>query len=122
MCKEGVEQNVRIFLTDAFKAENHGLTLVIREACSRGRGWKGVTLEEARKKMVGNGAWSCEARPNIWRQLRVAASTFFVSPGTTLSRGQHVSSCAPHTALGLVDQNTIGCEKCIGTSSGAEPL
>ena len=51
MCfKEGVEQNVRIFLTDAFKAENHGLTLVIREACSRGRGWKGVTLEEARKK------------------------------------------------------------------------
>eukprot|EP00435_Cladocopium_sp_Y103_P020940 s3581_g5.t1 len=51
MCfTEGVAQNVRIFLTDRFKAEAPGLTLVIREACSRGRGWKGVTLEEAKKK------------------------------------------------------------------------
>ena len=51
MCfNEGVAKNVRIFLTDVFKAEAPGLTLVIREACSRGRGWKAVTSEEARRK------------------------------------------------------------------------
>ena len=46
----GVEQKVRIFCTDAFKAESPALTLVIREACSRGLGWTATSFEEARKK------------------------------------------------------------------------
>ena len=46
----GVEQRVRLFLTDAFKRENAALTLVVREAVARRLGWTAVTSEEARRK------------------------------------------------------------------------
>ena len=46
----GVEQKVRVFLTNAFQHENAALTLVVREAVARRLGWTAVTSEEARKK------------------------------------------------------------------------
>ena len=46
----GVEKSVRVFLTDGFKDQWPALTLVVREACARGRGWQAVNLATARKK------------------------------------------------------------------------
>ena len=48
--KLGLEQKVRVFLTEDFKREAPALTMVLREACGRGRGWKAVTFAEARAK------------------------------------------------------------------------
>ena len=48
--KSGLEEKVRVFATEGFKTEWPGLTLVIREAISKNRGWKAVTLDEATKK------------------------------------------------------------------------
>ena len=46
----GLEQKVRLFLTEAFQRENAALTLVVREAIAQRVGWTAVTSEEARKK------------------------------------------------------------------------
>ena len=46
----GVEEKVRVSATDGFKEEWPCLTLVIRDAISKGKGWKAVTLQEATQK------------------------------------------------------------------------
>ena len=46
----GVEEKARVFCTNSFKTEAPALTLVVREACSRGQGWTATSFEEARKK------------------------------------------------------------------------
>ena len=46
----GVEEKARVFCTNSFKTEAPALTLVVREACSRGQGWTATSFEEACKK------------------------------------------------------------------------
>lgn len=41
--RRGLDMEVAIFLTDTFKAEEPGLTLIMREACHQG--WKAVRME-----------------------------------------------------------------------------
>ena len=48
--QKGVEQKVRVFCTQSFQTEAPALTLVVREACSRGLGWPATSFEEAQKK------------------------------------------------------------------------
>lgn len=48
--RAGIEVNVRVFCTDAFKGEAPGLTALLRQACSLGHGWRAVTQGEAVKK------------------------------------------------------------------------
>lgn len=46
----GVDSTVRVFVTDTFKQEAPSLTLVVREACQLGKGWKAVSQDEATRK------------------------------------------------------------------------
>ena len=46
----GVDSTVRVFVTDMFKQEAPSLTLVVREACQLGKGWKAVSQDEATRK------------------------------------------------------------------------
>ena len=86
--KNGLEEKVRVFATEGFKAEWPGLTLVIREAISKNRGWKAVTFEEATKKdgfkwgLVLRGVRDPQHAPSRCKRLLFLTGNEFVSWAT----------------------------------------
>ena len=101
----GVDRQVRVFVTRAFSQECAALTLVIRQACGLGKGWKAVTHQEATKKdgwkwgLVLRGQNEPSPPANKCKKILSLNADQFVAWAT----GEYI--CSKHRALGLLDHD-----------------